>query len=100
MNGTYTPTPDADANGTSFHGTVLNELYAGLVGRLGMPHCSYGPDDKVQYEWVFTGPDGSVVTLYDWKQYGISRPSQWHVGGRSKKSTEAFRRWFEGGGCA
>ena len=83
------------AVGTSFWDTVINAPYDVLVAKLGQPHATYAPGEKVQYEWAFRDDRGRVTTVYDWKEYGNRRPSEWHVGGHDRQATEAFKAWFQ-----
>lgn len=95
MDNSFSPINPSLATGTSFWGTTIEMPYKALVAKLGKPHATYTPGDKVQYEWCFRGPDGRPVTLYDWKEE-TQYPSEWHIGGLSQGQTEAFLRWFEG----
>jgi len=83
------------AVGTSFWGTVIEVPYETLVTKLGKPHATYTPGEKVQYEWAFKDDQGRVATVYDWKEYDNPRPSEWHVGGHNRQATEAFKAWFQ-----
>ena len=83
------------AVGTSFWNTVIEVPYDTLVTKLGKPHATYLADEKIQYEWAFKDDQGRVVTVYDWKEYGNRKPSEWHVGGHNHQATEAFKVWFQ-----
>ena len=66
--------------------TTFNEL----VARLGKPHIHYG--DKTTVEWAFRCHDGTVFTVYDWKQSSTPLGEyRWHVGG-TNLALEAFTR--------
>jgi hypothetical protein len=92
----YIKTDLNDAVGTSFHDVVIEMRFDDLIKKLGQPHVSYASGDKVQYEWCFKGPADRPVTVYDWKEYGNPRPSEWHVGGWDKWDTVDFKTWFDG----
>lgn len=83
--------PDANIDGTSFHGVTIRIDYSDLVKILGNPHSE--GDGKVQYEWFFHSDNGRVVTLYDWESSG-PKPKIWNVGGLIKEDTESFKSWF------
>lgn len=60
----FCPNPDADVCGTSLKGRIQTS-YAQLVEAFGEP--IQGDGYKVSGEWVFSGLDGEVFTIYDWK---------------------------------
>jgi predicted dehydrogenase len=67
------------ANGTSLQGYVRT-TYAHLVALFGEP---MGPGDKTTAEWILEFDDGTVATIYDWKE--LETPMDvynWHVGGK------------------
>ena len=73
-------------NGTSFRGTIKT-TYNKLVETFGEPCIHNLPSmlDKVTIEWKLMFGDGTVATIYDWKNYG-SQPAkdeeyEWHIGG-------------------
>ena len=41
-------------------------------------------DDKVQVEWAIKFPDGTIATIYDYKQYNVDPDDidYWSIGGR------------------
>lgn len=87
---------DSDAvNGTSWWGQIINMSFDDIVSRLGEPHKTWEPGDKVQYEWNFVDSEGRAVTVYDWKEYNNRRPSEWHVGSRNVTTAKSFVKWFE-----
>ena len=64
--------------------------FSALVALLGEPHVHRG--DKTTVEWAFRCHDGTVFTVYDWKE--LSTPLseyRWHVGGTGR-ALEAFTR--------
>lgn len=79
-------TTDANANGTSLQGYVT-AYYHQLVEQFGQPEFG---GDKTTAEWCLQFEDGTVATIYDWKEYetptGLYR---WHVGGHSVEAVWA-----------
>ena len=78
--------------GTSFHRHTFRASKAHLVEAIGEPDwVDETPEDKVQNEWCCETEDGSVFTIYDWKEYriyGDDEIIEWHIGGHSGKVTE------------
>ena len=110
---TYQPNPNANAVGTSLRAETPRITYARLVKVFGKPHYdahALAPDQrgdgKISTEWDFTGPDGSVFTLYDYEEtslYSRGLPSvakfradrhgyNWHVGGHGDATQ--FLAWL------
>lgn len=72
----------AAANGSSLQGYITT-THADLVAAFGSPTFE-GDMDKVTCEWVLVFDDGTVATIYDWKQYEMGTPYgryDWHIGG-------------------
>ncbi len=85
---------DAIVNGTSYKG-IIRAYYHELVEVFGEP--DHGPNnfehDKVTCEWNLQFEDGTVATIYDWKESETPMGQyDWHIGG---KSFEAVERVFE-----
>lgn len=81
---------DANVNGTSLQGYITTD-YATLVETFGSP--SYGPNDttgdKVTCEWALLFADGTVATIYDWKEYETPMGRhRWHIGGTNYQAVE------------
>jgi hypothetical protein len=79
------------ANGTSFHDTTFFASVSDLRKILGEPYSEQNDgSDKCNFDWVMETEDGTIFTVYDWKEY---RPLnefegiQWHVGGHSGLDT-------------
>lgn len=73
-------TGNYDVCGTSLQGTV-NTSYERLVAKFGKP-IQYEEDGKVQVEWNMKFNDGTVATIYDWKEVvAPQKVTEWHVGG-------------------
>ena len=86
-------TTDADVNMTSLQG-YMPARYEQLVAVFGEPTDS---GDKTTAEWALAFEDGTVATIYDWKEYETPMGLySWHIGGMSKKAvdrvTQAFRQ--------
>ena len=80
-------TKDANPNGTSLQGYV-NAYYHQLVEKFGEP--DYRNGDKTTVEWCLEFEDGTVATIYDWKEYDTPTGMYaWHIGGRSKSAVWA-----------
>ena len=85
-----------DISGTSLVGYV-NTTYATIVEKLGEPHYTGYPEDKIQAEWLLKFEDEStgevfVASIYDWKNYenGINYGYyRWHIGGKDLDAVEA-----------
>lgn len=79
-------TTNANANGTCLQGYV-SAYYHELVERFGEPE---GAGDKTTAEWCLEFEDGTVATIYDWKEYETPMGRyDWHVGGNSKAAVWA-----------
>ena len=83
------------AEWTSLQGYVVT-TFAKLVKAFGAP--TYGPDEasgdgKVSCEWCLTFEDGTVATIYDYKEDSTPMDEySWHIGGTS---IEAVNRVLE-----
>jgi len=88
---------EINIGGTSFVGHILAE-YDKLVEKFGQPiasFCGY----KSDVEWYIEFEDGSVATIYNWKngynycgESGLHHEDimDWHIGGRH----ESVERWI------
>jgi hypothetical protein len=83
---------DKSANGTSFHDTTFIATVADLRKILGEPQCEQNDgQDKCNFDWTMETEDGTIFTVYDWKEYRRLEEGEdieWHVGGRSGADTE------------
>ena len=81
------------ANGTHLQGHVIT-TYDTLVELFGK---GLGSGDKTTQEWVLEFSDGTVATIYDWKEYstpmGLYR---WHVGGLSPIAVQRVEEALDG----
>ena len=77
-------------DGTSFHGATFNATLADLQVILGAPNGGGDHHDKVQNEWELELEDGTVFSVYDWKEYRRytdKETIEWHIGGMNLKDT-------------
>jgi len=90
----FTSADWTDANGTSLQGYV-QAYYHQLVAVFGEPE---GGGDKTTVEWVLQFEDGTVATIYDWKEsetpMGLYR---WHIGGRNSTAVSRVTSTFKQG---
>ena len=60
--------------------TTFNEL----VKTFGEPHYGESDDGKITAEWGLEFDDGTIATIYDWKEEGTPLDKyHWHIGGRT-----------------
>ena len=77
-------------DGTSFHGATFSATLADLQIILGAPNHTSDHHDKVQNEWELELEDGTIFSVYDWKEYRRytdKETIEWHIGGRSQIDT-------------
>jgi len=77
-------------DGTSFHGATFSATLADLQIILGAPNHTSDHHDKVQNEWEMELEDGTVFSVYDWKEYRRytdKETIEWHIGGMDQKDT-------------
>ena len=94
--------PNANANGTSFHGTTFNSTIGKLKEAIGEPSWeSRDRSEKVQVDWTFESDHGEVFTIYDWKSgYSLSDDDlvEFHIGSHNSTSDqleEQFLEWIK-----
>ena len=87
--------PDEMTFGTSLQGH-LTATYAELVEMFGKPH-DFFDDFKCDAEWYIEFDDGTVATIYNWKNgrnyCGPDAPpveaiTRWNVGGHTEKALD------------
>lgn len=88
-------------DGTSLHG-YLDTTFDSLVKVFGPPNFDdISSDDKVKIEWDIKFNDGTVATIYDYKNYEMSndevkeKNKDWHIGGHSDDSLKEVVRKME-----
>jgi hypothetical protein len=79
---------DESSVGTSFHGHVVKATIGELKAIFGEPDFQGDDfaDNKMTHEWIFESAEGSVFTLYDWKEYRKIpeyEVIEWHIGAKS-----------------
>ena len=79
------------ANGTSLRGYLPHTTYADLVSVFGQPTCE-GDGYKTDCEWLVEFNDGTVATIYNWKNgrnycgndgLDVEDIRHWNVGGHN-----------------
>jgi hypothetical protein len=88
---------DVNPTGACLQGHVVAN-YARLVEVFGSP--TEGPnaniDDKVTCEWCFQFEDGTLATIYDWKEWNTPMGEhRWHIGGESFAAVERIYEELE-----
>ena len=77
--------------GTSFFGTTLPASVNQLVEAIGQPTIQDNTgEDKTNFEWNMELEDGTVFSIYDWKEYrtiGLDEVIDWHIGGKNGDNT-------------
>ena len=84
-----------NVGGTFLQG-YIKASYDQLVKTFGEPHDPDGDNYKTDVEWAFEFADGTVATLYNWKNgknylgeaegLELNDIYEWHVGGFSEKA--------------
>ena len=77
-------------DGTSFHGATISATLADLQVILGAPSNTGDHHDKVQNMWDLELEDGTVFSVYDWKEYRRYTDKdtiEWHVGAHNSNSS-------------
>lgn len=74
------------ATGTCLQGS-LRSSYHTLVRLFGEPNM--GHDGKTRAEWILRFDDGTIATIYDWKEYKpVEDVTVWNVGGHSHRALQ------------
>ena len=79
-------------DGTSFHGATISATLADLQIILGAPNHTSDQYDKVQNEWEMELEDGTVFSVYDWKEYRRytdKETIEWHIGSHNSLNSLA-----------
>jgi hypothetical protein len=80
--------------GTSLQGK-MSAYYHQLVEVFGEPD---GGGDKTTVEWCLEFEDGTIATIYDWKEYDTPTGRyDWHIGGKNKDAVYAVMDAFKQG---
>ena len=87
-------TNDADVNGTSLQGYMPAYLHQ-LIEVFGEPESG---GDKTTVEWCLSFEDGTVATIYDWKEYDTPMGLyHWHIGGKNNLAVDRVTKTFKQG---
>lgn len=79
-------TKDANSNMTSLQG-YITAYYHQIEEIFGEPDHRNG--DKTTVEWCLQFDDGTVATIYDWKEYETPFGKyRWHIGGRNQDAVD------------
>lgn len=84
-----------DITGTHLQG-YISTTYENIVSVLGKQHYN-GDDYKVDAEWALKFEDGTIATLYNWKNgknycgdegCALEEITEWNIGGHSPRAVE------------
>jgi len=90
-------------SGTHLQGTVETS-YDNLVKIFGEPHIKGEPGSKIDVEWAFEFDDGTISTIYNWKDGlcyqgddgdPVESITDWHVGGMYKDALTKVKEKIE-----
>ena len=86
----FTKASAEEINGTGLQG-YAETSYEALVRAFGEPDRL--DDGKVRVEWQLKFPDGTIATIYDWKEYRIpvEQVKIWNIGGKNQDAV----RWVQ-----
>ena len=72
-----------EVDGTHLVGYV-ETTFAELVKTFGEPHYGESGDGKTTAEWALQFYDGTIATIYDWKEPKTPKKKyDWHIGGHT-----------------
>jgi len=89
-----------NVNGTSLQG-YIRASYEQLLKAFGRPHEGMSDGYKTDVEWAFEFADGTIATLYNWKNgknycgsegLELNDIYDWNVGGHSDKAVEKIKK--------
>lgn len=82
-------------SGTHYQGD-LEAKFEDLKKCFGEP-LEASADGKVQNEWIFEFEDGSIGSIYDWKQNGeyTEQPYNWNIGGHFKNVVPKVQKAYK-----
>ena len=85
---------NANAHGTHLQG-YISATYDQLIARFGQPEFG---GDKTTVEWCLEFEDGTIATVYDWKEYRTPMGMyDWHIGGNDQMAVIAVHEAFKQG---
>lgn len=77
--------------GTHLQGEIRT-TYDKLVKVFGNPDYQGSDGDRVTCEWDIQFEDGTIATIYDWKEYETPlHLYNWHIGGKSSDAVDRVR---------
>lgn len=88
--------PTTNIDGTFGIGTITMS-YEEIVSKLGKEHFGASGDDKTLAEWGLLFNDGTVATLYNWKNgknydpidgLDLEEITEWNIGGNNNPLSE------------
>jgi hypothetical protein len=78
--------------GTSYHWMNIVTTVNKLIDAIGAPQVEDNDgSDKVNVEWICELSDGTVFTIYDWKEYRpieYDEEIEFHIGAKDKVSSQ------------
>lgn len=89
------------ANGTSLQG-YISATFDELVNTFGEP--GKGDEYKTDAEWIIEFDDGTVATIYNWKDgrnycgsdgLDVEDITDWHIGGNGQRSVDLVESVLE-----
>lgn len=86
----FTVSENIDINNTSCQGIVNLKNLHRITGRFGQPtHRGLKADGfgKINVQWCIQFADGTIATIYDWKNWRDG----YHVGGHSERAFELVK---------
>ena len=86
---THNTNPRIKTNGTCLQGQI-KASYGDLKKKFGQP--TNGDEYKTKAEWEIEFEDGTVATIYDWKDSTpLSKITDWHIGGDDQKAVRLVK---------
>jgi hypothetical protein len=85
---------NAETCGSCLQGIFITS-YDKLVAMFGEPHCN-GDEYKVRAYWGLVFEDGTIASVYDWKEYDteLGDVTHWHIGGHKPWAVNAVVELF------
>jgi hypothetical protein len=78
--------------GTSYHMMNIATTVNKLIDAIGAPQIEDNDgNDKVNVEWICELSDGTVFTIYDWKEYrpiGFDEEIEFHIGAKNREASQ------------
>lgn len=78
--------------GTSYHMMNITTTVDKLIDAIGAPQIEDNDgNDKVNVEWICELSDGTVFTIYDWKEYrpiDYNEEIEFHIGAKDKAASQ------------